>query len=321
MARTIDNFSSNVNSTVSEVTGGVDKLNQMMDLVESIKKLNITIPANPFSSIGKIFAEKLPLIIKLLRTIINKLLAKLDICELLNSLPLDEVKKVLDFIINLRNKAVEILTKILQIVTSMLGLTSIIQILVSTFKVLLEVLPLALSAIPYPMPPGIIVNFATFYVKFTAKVKEFESLLAAINGVLVAVAGGLQTIIVVLKSISLEIFQCIDKTAEVQSAQEGPGSDINAIRTSLTNRLSPIPSLDLGPQGDIDGNGSLDSYKGFTFTIKVEKTTNGIEQHYAVALDSRGIEVLEGKPSYASDTTVLISELKLVIDQQNLSGF
>ena len=35
----------------------------------------------------------------------------------------------------------------------------------------------------------------------------------------------------------------------------------------------------------------------------------------------RKIIVLEGKPSFASDSNVLINELKLIIDQQNLSGF
>ena len=33
------------------------------------------------------------------------------------------------------------------------------------------------------------------------------------------------------------------------------------------------------------------------------------------------IEVLKGRPSYSSSTKVLIDELKLVIDQQNLTGF
>lgn len=316
MARTIDNISTSaadIGTKAAEIGGaaqeGITKLNEMVELVKSLQNLKIDIPANPFSNIGKIFAEKLPLIIKLLRSIINKLLQKLDICKLLNSLPLDEVRKVLDYIINLRNKAVEILTKVLQIVTSILSITSIIQVLVNVFKVILEVLPLALSAIPYPMPPAILINFTTFYVKFTDFLKQFQSILAVINGVLAATAGGLVIIINVLMSITLELFECIDRAGD---AGESQGL---FTKEDLENKLSPIPSFTLGPQS------AKESYKGFTFTIKVEKTLDGVKQHYAVAVDSRGIEVLEGQPSYASDTTVLIGELKLIIDQQNLSGF
>lgn len=316
MTRTIDNISTSavgVGNKAAEIGGaaqeGIAKLTEMVDLVKSLQNLKIDIPANPFSNIGKIFAEKLPLIIKLLRNIINKLLAKLDICKLINSLPLEEVKKVLDFIIDLRNKAVNILTKILQVITSILSITSLIQLLVNVFKVILDVLPIALSVIPYPMPPAILINFTTFYVKFTDFLKQFQGILAVINGILSSTAGGLAIIINVLMSITLELFQCIDKVGEAGEAQGVFTTE------ELTNSLTPIPSFTLGPQS-VD-----ESYKGFTFTIKVEKTTDGIQQHYAVALDSRGIEVLEGLPSYASDTSVLIGELKLTIDQQNLSGF
>ena len=77
--------------------------------------------------------------------------------------------------------------------------------------------------------------------------------------------------------------------------------------------LSSIPDIDLGIQRD--------SYKGFTFDIKVKKTVEGVPQNFAIALDVRGIQILEGLPSFASSTDVLIQELKLIIDRNNLSGF
>ena len=129
-----------------------------------------------------------------------------------------------------------------------------------------------------------------------------------------------------------DIFRCLQRCVQEELSQENPlfatypniRTGDAALNTQLKQQfqdkfnetvgdVSQIPEIDLGIQSE--------TYKGFTFDIKVKKTVEGTPQNYAIALDVRGIQVLESLPSFASDTNVLIQELKLTIDRNNLSGF
>lgn len=63
-------------------------------------------------------------------------------------------------------------------------------------------------------------------------------------------------------------------------------------------------------------------YKGFTFGILEENDPKfivaGNKRRYAVAYDRSGFVVLQSKPSFTLDPSVLIEELKLIINEQNL---
>jgi hypothetical protein len=57
------------------------------------------------------------------------------------------------------------------------------------------------------------------------------------------------------------------------------------------------------------------SYRGYTIEIRIVREQSIAPQRYAVAIDSSGVAVLEGRPSYSSSTQVLVDEIKFRIDQ------
>lgn len=60
-------------------------------------------------------------------------------------------------------------------------------------------------------------------------------------------------------------------------------------------------------------------YKGFTFEIKQDTSQNfQYPKRYAIARNVQGIQVLRSESSFASNPSILIEELKFVIDRDNL---
>jgi hypothetical protein len=66
------------------------------------------------------------------------------------------------------------------------------------------------------------------------------------------------------------------------------------------------------------------TYRGFTFSIKEEDNSNfvvrGFKRHYAVAINTRGVEQVKSDFSFTLDPQQLVNQLKFIIDQQNLQG-
>jgi hypothetical protein len=163
-------------------------------------------------------------------------------------------------------------------------------------------------------------------------ITAIEEVLELVNGALTYVADELGGIIELIMYYTEDIFNCLQRCVKEELSQENPlfatypnirtgDAALNAqLKQQFQDKfneavgdISQIPEIDLGIQPE--------SYKGFTFDIKAKKTVEGTPQNYAIALDVRGIQVLESLPSFASDTDVLIDELKLTIDRNNLSGF
>ncbi len=65
-------------------------------------------------------------------------------------------------------------------------------------------------------------------------------------------------------------------------------------------------------------------YKGFRFQIKQEDNpkfvVRGNKRHYAVAINTKGIEQIKSDYSFTLDPQQLVNQLKVVIDQQNLQA-
>jgi len=81
--------------------------------------------------------------------------------------------------------------------------------------------------------------------------------------------------------------------------------------SGLVNQITPTLS-------------NLGSYKGFTFFTREENdpkfTVRGNKRHYVVAVDTKNIERIKSDYSFTLNPTQLVTQLKLVIDQQNLQG-
>jgi hypothetical protein len=105
-------------------------------------------------------------------------------------------------------------------------------------------------------------------------------------------------------------------------ASQNPNADSNTLQnlldnsnlntlSGLVNQITPTPN-------------NLGTYKGFTFFTREENdpkfTVKGNKRHYVVAIDTQSIERLKSDYSFTLNPQQLTTQLKLVIDQQNLQG-
>jgi hypothetical protein len=337
-------------AAVAAIQASMAQIQQIKDTVEKLKKLKGKIPKNPFIGIKSSMKPMLLKLVKQLKKIALEILKNLPICDLIGILPLEEIKPVVELLIKLRNFIISILTKVMGIVSGVLSLTSILGTLITVFKIIIELIPIVANAIPGQFSTaGTGPTLFKLVYKITDFIRDIEIVLELINGALTYVADELGGIIELIIYYTEDIFRCLQRCVQEELSQENPlfatypnfqnirtgnggsGND-DAANRDLGNEeiarlnqqfqdkfneaigdISPISKIDLGIQPE--------SYKGFTFDIKVKKTVQGTPQNYAIALDVRGIQVLESLPSFASDTNVLINELKLTIDRNNLSGF
>jgi hypothetical protein len=168
-----------------------------------------------------------------------------------------------------------------------------INTIINIFNVIVTIV----SAIPLPtaVPPGIgiplnlVIKFVKILDKAIAILEDYKSQLLDINNQLEKAAG------------SSDNFALLS----------GPGS-LNG---------------GTGGVGGIGGNGFgtiSETYKGFRFALREDNKLKGtfvgqFQRHYAVAIDASNVEVLKSDISFTLDPDDLISQLKLLIDQQGLT--
>jgi hypothetical protein len=85
--------------------------------------------------------------------------------------------------------------------------------------------------------------------------------------------------------------------------------DQNMDLEQLNNEINALAnSTVVATQGD-------GTYKGFKLEVKInEKNTSKFIQRFAQAVNKQGVAVLKTEPSFASDPSVLIDQLKFIID-------
>jgi len=176
-----------------------------------------------------------------------------------------------------------------------------ISIYISIFSVIVAII----SAIPIPtsVPPGIgiPVNLIIKLVKILDKANQIILALSALIPIVINILDKAISILEDYKS------QLLDINGQLESAAITNGD------LSSTNR-----------SGFTFGS-TFDEYKGFKFAIREDTsfggvTVGGFKRHYAVAIDKYNVDVLKSEYSFTLDPNDLISQLKLVIDQQNLQA-
>jgi hypothetical protein len=105
--------------------------------------------------------------------------------------------------------------------------------------------------------------------------------------------------------------------------QQNPNADSNTLQDLLNNsNLNTLSGL-ANQITPTDAN-NLGTYKGFTFFTKEENnpkfTVKGNKRHYVVAIDTKNVERLKSDYSFTLNPQQLVSQLKFIIDQQNLQG-
>jgi hypothetical protein len=114
----------------------------------------------------------------------------------------------------------------------------------------------------------------------------------------------------------LSDIELTDYLDQIKYSSDDPTSNINL---QDLNTLSGLINQPINP---ISNN--LGAYKGFTFFTREENdpkfNVRGNKRHYVVAVDTKNIERIKSDYSFTLNPTQLVTQLKLVIDQQNLQG-
>ena len=113
-------------AVVGAIQASMAHIQQITNTVEQLKKLKGKVPKNPFIGIKANIKPMLLRMVKQLKQIALEILKNLPICDLIELLPLEEIKPVIELLIKLRNFIISLLTKILNIVSTVLSFTSIL---------------------------------------------------------------------------------------------------------------------------------------------------------------------------------------------------
>lgn len=187
---------------------------------------------------------------------------------------------------------------------SILGIKSTLSQL-SEFLSIFNLLISTLSSLPIPVstPPGVGLPMSII-LGISKQIENSNKLVLGINTLL---------------AICIPILTKMVSDLEIQKSRI---ETINGLLDdSTTSTLSPDQLQDF--INSITNNTTdLGSYKGFTFILKEEENPQfvvaGNKRHYAVALDSDGVPVLQSEYSFTLDPNVLVSQLELLIDQNNM---
>jgi hypothetical protein len=174
---------------------------------------------------------------------------------------------------------------------------------INIFSIIVNII----SAIPIPtsVPPGIGIptNLIIRFVKILDKANRIVLILSSYLPIVLSTLDRAISILIDYKSRLLNIGSIIDEAA---TSSITPGSFLTA------------------PAGGNIGTENFPEYKGFSFALREENNpkfiVRGFKRKYAVAINQGGVEVLQSEYSFTLDPNDLIEQLKLLIDQQNLSS-
>lgn len=118
---------------------------------------------------------------------------------------------------------------------------------------------------------------------------------------------------------TLDLLSDVDLTDYLDQIKYSSDDPTNNINLQDLNTLAGLVNQPINP---ISNN--LGAYKGFTFFTREENdpkfNVRGNKRHYVVAVDTKNVERIKSDYSFTLNPTQLVTQLKLVIDQQNLQG-
>ena len=171
---------------------------------------------------------------------------------------------------------------------------------ISTYISIFSTIVSIISSIPIPtsVPPGIGIPVNL--------IMKFVRILDRANRIILSLSAYLPT---VLLSLDKAIQILVDYKSQLLNIN---GEIDNAATNSDLFLINPT------------GTGNFEPYKGFRFAIKEEENpkfvVRGYKRRYAIAIDKANVEVVKSEYSFTLDPNDLIDQLKLIIDQRNLSA-
>jgi len=205
-------------------------------------------------------------------------------------------REVLLTIIFLRNELTTILNNANKVITTSNNVISIVQTSLSTLNAILLVLRNTPIPTGFGLPISVINKFTNSINIISKRINQGQVGLATIQALSLILTGLLASILELLNSLDGLIQKCAEE-------QNIPYNLINAELVAI--------------QGNVEN-----SYKGFTFNIKLENLENPqYPRRYAVAINEYGLIVLRSESSFTANPQTLIDQLKFIIDRDNLKSF
>jgi hypothetical protein len=213
--------------------------------------------------------------------------------------------------LNRISKQLDSLTKAVTGLNTFLDLS---QTVIDTIKITKTATSLAVKAIPTPPGvPGIItstlsdlediINKLLFQKDGTPRLPKISSSIASATLSISIVNGYIQIIVAILASIDLKIKQCNPNLT----------SSINPIDPNLIS-ISIIQTKAEQTQNGV-------TYAGFLIEIEEVPYTPTVNRRRAVGKNQSGIILTQTELSFTTQDTILINELKLIIDRDNLKAY
>jgi hypothetical protein len=198
-----------------------------------------------------------------------------------------------------------------------------ISIILNVFNVLNSVLsilnipsPLGVAAKPLAM---LNVNAAKILDGISATVSILIPILNGAVFVLEDLKRQLHDVNQKIEEKTLALLNDVDLTNYLDQIKYSSDDPTSSVNLQNLNTLSGLINQPINP---ISNN--LGTYKGFTFFTREENdpkfNVRGNKRHYVVAVDTKNVERIKSDYSFTLNPAQLVTQLKLVIDQQNLQG-
>ena len=209
--------------------------------------------------------------------------------------------KDLERIVKIRNNLLKNINSFQKRIDELSKIAQTLLITVTVVKLLIKVI----KSIPVPtaiIPPGggvgIPLKIPTTYSDTLVKLNKRLDLLIAEAATITAVLGGVSAIIASLK----QRLESLD--AQIQACTSNPSQAL------VTASVLESSALAAGVQpADF-------YYKGYKLEIVQDVVDYKLApKRHAIAIDRRGVVVLQGPSSFSSSTDILLDELKFRIDQ------
>jgi len=209
-------------------------------------------------------------------------------------------------LIKKRNLLVKQLNNIYKIINT---LTKTLAITTTAITVLTLGISLA-KALPYPsigIPPlGLPPLTAGQQVQLSDALNTLQEALIKAGIVVSILTLSLGSFGILLGKV-IELLNSLDML--LQHCAEDQNMDFEKLNEEINALANPIVEVTQTPESNVN------TYKGFKIEVVInEQNTSKYIQRYAQALTPQGVPVLKTEPSFASDPSVLISQLKFIID-------
>jgi len=212
-----------------------------------------------------------------------------------------------------------------QVTSLILSIAKVLQVFVKIGVVLVKLFTVVLKFLTsLPIPTlystlGITTTVASIHAKIDSYVKDVIDDLKALNSLL-------NSVISICQTISLDMAIVIEKLTimllNLEACNNVPEDLVNDIKNAISNLQANKKELDSFVQNYLDKqNKAMGEYYGYTISIQKEQTLPEnirLARRYGIALDSNGIVVAQSTPTYASNDTIIIEEVQLLLNSKGL---